>query len=198
MSRKARRGGAWAGTAGAQELLPPPASGAELVVAGVDTAAATLTIAAAPAPRLTAVGMGLLKDGRHVAFEAEVEGGKVLAWKPLCAKPTVDAPERAWWQVAYARVYVRRALSETEEAANHRDAAGVRPGDFDHGQAVAIHTRGKITVALAMALQGMAVAEPEVLVKAPRPDCWVRIDTWAGLNMLPKRRQIAAFLGKRT
>ena len=172
-------------TPGSQELLPPSEPGAVLMVTGADVTAKTITVTA---PRLLCVGLGLLKDGRHVAFEAEVQGGKVAAWKPLCARPTWDGPERAWWQVAYARVYMRRELTETEQAANARDTVGVRPEDFDHGKAIAIHTQGKKTSAFAMTLEGDRVSEPEWLTTATRPDCWVRIDTWAGLNMLPRRR----------
>lgn len=152
----------------------------------MDKEARSITIT--EAPRLLCVGLGHLTDGRHVAFEAEVQGGKVLEWRPLCAHTHVSGPERAWWQVAYAKLYVRRELSETEQAANVRDTRGVLPEHFEHGLAVAIHTQGKKTAALAMRLEGLTVTEPEVLTAGPRDFCWIRIDTWVGLNMLPRRK----------
>lgn len=151
--------------------------------------AAIATAVEAPGPEpILFVGLGHLKDGRHVAFEAEVEGRKVLRWTPICAKATVDAPERAWWQIHYARLCMRRELTETEQAANARDTVGVTPEHFAHGKAVAIRGTGKSAVALAVSLEGMTVTEPEVITKSTRDWCMVAIGGWAGINMLPRRK----------
>lgn len=177
---------AWTRTAGVQELMPPVDRGVPLKVADVDQEAKTITIRAEP--MLLCVGLGKLKDGRHVTFEADTQGDKVLEWRPLCARPTLDGPERAWWQVAYAKLFLRRALTETESAANVRDSAGVLAEHFEHGMAVALHQDGKKWVAMGMTLDGARVVEPVILSMGPKDWVWLAIDSWAGKNMLPRRR----------
>jgi hypothetical protein len=187
----------WAGTAGAQELLPPVEPGAALVVVEVDRKTATITIAGAPrgkpgalsAEPILCIGLGLLKDGRHVAFEAELVGPAVKEWRPLCARPQVDGPERAWWQVGFARLCAKRELLPAEVEANMRDSHGVRPEHFSEGAAVAILGTGRTCTALALRLEGTTVAEPKVVARGAREFCWSELAVWASLNMLPRRRK---------
>jgi hypothetical protein len=144
-----------------------------------------MQVAAEP---LCAVGLGLLRDGRHVAFEAEVVGRTVTKWTPLCAYREVHAPERTWWQVGWARVCQRRELMPAEVMANERDSRGVRQEDFEEGAAVAIMGVGRKCVALAMHLTGNVVEEPKVVTRGVREYCWAELTTWAALNMLPRRK----------
>lgn len=141
-----------------------------------------------PAPMLC-VGLGLLKDGRHVAFEANLDGPKVKAWRPLCARPQVDGPERAWWQVGFAKLCVKRELLPAEARANEQDSYGVLAEHFSHGAAVAIIGTGRMLTALALQLEGAKVAEPKVVARGSREYCWSELASWASLSMLPKRRK---------
>lgn len=190
----------------AQQFGPSPMEA--LVVTGVFREAATLTLTAANpgkpdpevletptgtvvklAPTVLCIGLGLLKDGRHVAFEAEIEGRAVREWRPLCARIQVDGPERAWWQVGYAKLCAKRELLEPEKEANARDSLGVLAEHFDAGAAVAIIGAGRNLTALAIQVEGSTVAEPKVVARGPREFCWAELASWASLNMLPKRRK---------
>lgn len=141
------------------------------------------------APPILCIGLGLMKDGRHVAFEAELEGRTVKEWRPLCARPQVDGPERAWWQVGYAKLCAKRELLLAEVEANERDGAGVRVEAFSEGAAVAIIGAGRTLTALAFRLEGRTVAEPKVVARGAREFCWSELAAWASLNMLPRRRK---------
>lgn len=142
-----------------------------------------------PIPPLRCIGLGLLKDGRHVAFEAEVVGCEVRAWTALCALAQAEGPARAWWQVGFATLCAKRALLPAEVEANARDGHGVSASDFVDGAAVAIVGEGRTLTALAMRLEGTTVAEPAVIARGSREYCWSELAAWAALNMLPKRRR---------
>jgi hypothetical protein len=215
---------AWAGLAGAQELLPRVAPGVPLEVVEVDRETASITLAPSPMqtimeeianaaalpgpsrgemdvppslagvlakapPPVLCIGLGLLRDGRHVAFEADVQGRTVKAWRPLCARPQVDGPERAWWQVGFAKLCAKRELLPAETSANERDSAGVRPEHFAEGAAVAIVGAGRTLTGLAFHLDGTTVQEPKVVGRGAREFCWSELAVWAALNMLPRRRK---------
>jgi hypothetical protein len=163
--------------------LPGPSRGETAVTPSLAGA-----LAKAPPPVLC-IGLGLLKDGRHVAFEADVQGRTVKAWRPLCARPQVDGPERAWWQVGFAKLCAKRELLPAERMANERDSAGVRPEHFAEGAAVAIVSAGRTLTGLAFHLEGTTVQEPRVVGRGAREFCWSELAVWAALNMLPRRRK---------
>lgn len=151
--------------------------------------AALLETRAAKQTTMLCIGLGLLKDGRHVAFEADLDGPAVTAWRPLCARPQVDGPERAWWQVGFAKLCVKRELLPAEQRANEQDSHGVLAEHFADGVAVAIIGAGRNLTSLALQLEGMTVAEPVVVARGSREYCWSELAAWASLNMLPKRRK---------
>lgn len=145
---------------------------------------------AEPMTAFRALGFGLLKDGRHVAFEAEVEGRAVKVWTPLCAMAIAAGPARAWWQMGFALLCQRRELLPAEHEANLRDGQGLEVAAFSDGAAVAIVGEGRTLTGLAMRLDGATVAEPGIIARGSREYCWSELAAWAALNMLPKRRTI--------
>lgn len=162
---------------------PRPEEGQEALAHTVD-----LVPPEEPRPSFRALGFGLLKDGRHVAFEAEVVGRSVKEWTPLCAMPIAAGPARAWWQMGFALLCQQRALLPAEQEANLRDGQGLGVASFSDGAAVAIVGEGRTLTGLAMRLDGATVAEPGIIARGSREYCWSELAAWAALNMLPKRR----------
>jgi len=110
--------------------------------------------------------LGQTRDLRHVAAWVTVQGQVVLSRELLCVDELPDAPEHAYQEALYQRVWCRKEPTAAQRLEAARECAPYKPTDLEHAHGYAVARRNGTWGLLEVHTEGDKVVKADCVTVA--------------------------------